>query len=411
MNRLASAAALAAAVLALAPARAGATAASSPSPSVTRILNRRIERNQTVAQALRATGLPEEQIEAIVGALTGVFDFRRSRPLDQFRVVIRNGVVDFFDYRQGALDEWHVRRDGDRLVGSRREVEVERRVEAVELRVQSSLYESAVAAGEDPVIALALADVFAWDIDFYQDVRRGDVARAVVEKYLTAGRVIRYGEVLAAQYQGEAVGRKRVFRYQPPAGAASYFEESGASARKSFLKSPLKYAHVTSGFGSRFHPVLRYVKDHNGVDYGAPVGTPVWAVADGTVVKAAHDAAAGKHVCLRHPNGMETCYLHLSRFGPGVRQGARVAQKQVIAFTGNTGRTTGPHLHFALKRGGAFVNPLRQTFPRADPLPKKLLPDFREKIAPLATLLDATAVADSTAAAPASARRGASLAP
>lgn len=393
MKRLAFAAALAAAALALIPAPAGAAAASS---SVTRILNRRIERDQTVAQALRAAALPEDQIEAIVGALTGVFDFRKSRALDQFRVVIRDGEVDFFDYRQGALEEWRVRRDGDRLVGARRELEVERRVETVELRVQTSLYESALASGEDPVIALALSDVFAWDIDFYQDVRQGDVARAVVEKYLASGRVIRYGEVLAAQYQGEAVGNKRVFRYQPPAGTASYFEESGASARKSFLKSPLKFAHVTSGFGSRFHPVLRYRKEHNGVDYGAPIGTPVWAVADGTVVKAAHDASAGKHVCVRHPNGMETCYLHLSGFAAGVRAGARVAQKQVIAFTGNTGRSTGPHLHFALKRGGAFVNPLRQTFPRADPLPRGLLADFREKTASLAALLDVTPVAAST---------------
>src|SRR5262249_35500791 len=167
-----------------------------------------------------------------------------------------------------------------------------------------------------------------------------------------------------------------------PSGDISYFMQDGTSARKAFLKSPLKYANITSRFGNRFHPVLNYVKEHNGIDYGAPVGTPVWAVGDGTVTRAGYDGASGKHVCLRHLNGREPCYLHLSGFGPGVRVGARVMQKQVIAYSGNTGLSTGPHLHFALKRGGHFVNPLNQKFPRAEPVPAQFRPDFSERIAP-----------------------------
>jgi len=305
--------------------------------------------------------------------------------------VLRDGALVSFDYRQSAADEWQVRREGDRLVGDRRKLEVERRVEAVELRVASSLYESALASGEDPTIALMLSEVFAWDIDFYQDVRNGDVVRAVVEKELVGGRLLRYGEVLAADYRGEAVGHKRVFRFTPQGGSASYFQEDGTSARRAFLKSPLKFAQVTSGFGSRFHPILHYRKEHNGVDYAAPVGTPVWAVGDGTVVKAGYDGAAGKHVCLRHLNQLETCYLHLSAFGAGLRAGARVQQKQVIAYTGSTGRSTGPHLHFALKRAGRFINPLRQASPRSEPLARAQLPGFREEVARLAARLDGEA--------------------
>lgn len=361
--------------------------------AATRVLNRRIERSQTVSRALYEAGLDTPQVEGIIGALQGVFEFRKSREGDQFRLVLRDGEVDFFDYRQGPLDEWQVRREGERLLGSQRAIDVERRVGVVELSVDSSLYEAALAAGEEPSIALGLADVFAWDIDFYRDVRKGDRVRAVVEKYLTKGRLVRYGDLLAASYQGEAVGSKRVFRYQPPGGSASYFQQDGQSARRSFLKSPLKYAHLTSGFGSRFHPVLKYVKAHNGVDYGTPVGTPVWAVADGTVVKAGRDSAAGTHLCLRHVNGFESCYLHLSSLAAGVRPGARVAQKQVVAYSGNTGRSTGPHLHYALKRGGRFVNPLNQNFPRAEPLPRALLSDFQEKTSWLVEQLDATAVA------------------
>jgi murein DD-endopeptidase MepM/ murein hydrolase activator NlpD len=364
------------------------------------VKNRRIAPNQPLSQALQEAGLPPEQVTALISALEGVFDFRKSRVGDQFRLVLSQGELDFFDYRQSTVDEWQVRRDGEKYVGSKRTIEVEKQVSLVSLEINSSLYEAALAAGEDPLIGMVLADVFAWDIDFYRDVRRGDRARALVEKFVSKGRILRYGEVLAATYEGESVGTKRVFRYELPDGKASFFQEDGSSARKAFLKSPLKYAHVTSGFGSRVHPVLKYVKAHNGVDYSAGVGTPVWAVADGTVTTAGNTGAGGNTVCVRHANGFETCYLHLSRYGAGVRVGARVSQKQIIAYSGNTGRSTGPHLHYALKRSGRFVNPLNQNFPRAEPVPKPLLSDFQAKVGPLAQQLDAVSVATAVAGQP-----------
>jgi murein DD-endopeptidase MepM/ murein hydrolase activator NlpD len=374
-----------------------ASGVSHATPTRYTVKNRRIGPNQPLAVALQGAGLPPEQVGSLVAALEGVFDFRKSRVGDQLRVVLRDGELDFFGYRQSAVDEWQVRRDGERYVGSKRVIEVEKQVALVSLDITHSLYEAALTAGEDPVIGMVLADVFAWDIDFYRDVRQGDRARALVEKFVSKGRLLRYGEVLAASYQGGAVGTKRVFRYELPDGHASFFQEDGSSARKAFLKSPLKYAHVTSNFGSRFHPVLQYVKAHNGVDYAASVGTPVWAVADGLVTVAANTGAGGNTVCLRHSNGFETCYLHLSKFGQGVRTGARVSQKQVIALSGNTGRTTGPHLHYALKRNGGYVNPLNQNFPRTEPLPKALVADFRARISPLAQRLDTLSVATASA--------------
>ncbi|WP_338864138.1 M23 family metallopeptidase [Myxococcus stipitatus] len=365
------------------------------------IKNRRIEPRQTLAGALHEAQLPDAQVTAVIAALEGVFDFRKSRVGDQFRIVLRDGELDFFDYRQSMVDEWQVRRDGEKFVGSKRAIEVEKQVAVVALEIQTSLYEAAVDAGEDPAIGMVLADVFAWDIDFYRDVRKGDTARALVEKFVSKGRVLRYGEVLAAQYTGGLVGPKKVFRYVLPDGQPNYFQEDGASAKKTFLKSPLKYAHVTSKFGSRFHPVLQYLKNHNGVDYGTPIGTPVWAVADGTVTQAAYSGAAGNMVVLRHANGYETQYMHLSKFGEGIRVGSRVSQKQVIAYSGNTGRSTGPHLHFGMKRGGGYTNPLNQKFPRADPLPKTLLPDFLAKAQELAGQMEAVSVAAVAGQAPA----------
>ena len=377
----------------LAPALVAALLTAAPSSPQVRILNRRIERNQVLATALRSAGLDGGQTDQVVAALQGVFDFRKSRVGDQLRLVFRDGELDHFDYRQSEVDEWQVRRDGERYVASKRVVEVEKQVSRVELEVATSLYDAALASHEDPTIALALADVFAWDIDFYLDVRKGDRVRCLVEKVLARGRLLRYGEVMAAEYRGEAVGTKRVFRWQLPDGSWSYFQEDGTSARKAFLKSPLKFAHVTSGFGSRFHPVLQYVRAHQGVDYAAAVGTPVWSVADGTVTRAGNTGDGGNTVCVRHRNGFETCYLHLSGYGQGVKTGARVSQKQVIGYSGNTGLTTGPHLHFAMKRNGSFVNPLNQKFPRNEPVPSKLLAQFREAVTPLATVLDAPSLA------------------
>ncbi len=379
----------------LAPALVAALLATASAPQV-RILNRRVERNQVLATALRSAGLDGVQTDRVVGALQGVFDFRKSRVGDQLRLVLRDGELEHLDYRQSPVDEWQVRRDGERYVASKREIEVETQVSRVELEVQSSLYDAALTAGEDPTIAMALADVFAWDIDFYVDVRKGDHVRCLVEKVLSKGRLLRYGEVLAAEYRGESVGTKRVFRWQLPDGEWSYFQEDGTSARKAFLKSPLKFAHVTSRFGMRFHPVLEYLKAHQGVDYAAAVGTPVWSVADGTVTVAGNTGAGGNTVCVRHRNGFETCYLHLSSYGAGVRSGSRIAQKQIIGYSGNTGRTTGPHLHFAMKRNGAFVNPLNQRFPRNEPVPPTLLARFREAVNPIAASLDTPSLATVT---------------
>lgn len=359
---------------------------------VTVIKNRRLERNQTVAKALYDAGLDEATVDSVQGALKAIqFDFKKARPGDQLRFVFRDGQLDVLDYRRSVLKEWLVRRDGDRYVGRMREIEREQRVEVIELNVESSIWDAAIAAGERPEIAVTLSDVFAWDIDFYRDVQKGDRMRAVIEKVVSKGRTIEYGNVLAASYIGSSVGTKRTFRYELPVGGESYFLEDGSSARKTFLKSPLKFAHVTSGFGGRFHPILNYFASHNGVDYGTPTGTPVWAVADGSVVRAGYDKGGGNMVCVKHVLSLETCYLHLSKIK--VKVGEKVPQKTVIGESGNTGMSTGPHLHFGMKRGGSYVNPLNQNFPRADPLPKDLLADYQAKISSVKSMLDAVPVA------------------
>ena len=349
----------------------------------------RLARNQTLAQALFKLDLDGAQVRAVVDALHGLFPFNRARPGDQLRVERREGesAVQLLSYRQGPADEWIVERlpDGT-LRGSKRPVELTTEVARVGVTIQSSLYESLEKAGEDPNLAVLAADVLAWDVDFYQDVRAGDRMRMVVEKVFADGRLLRYGEVLAAEYDGAATGRKRLFRYTAPDGQTSYFDDEGQSARRGFLRSPLKYANVTSRFGNRVHPVLGYQRAHEGVDYGAPTGTPVWAVGDGQVKQSGWNGGCGKSVTLRHRNGYETVYCHLS--GVAVSAGKPVSQKQIIGYVGATGLATGPHLHYAVKRGGAFMNPLQLKVPREAPIPEKWMPDFKEKMSPLRAKLE-----------------------
>ncbi len=372
------------------PSVATAPPAPEPQPLKVSVLTVRLGRNQTLGQALARLSLAPGQAQAIIDALRDKLPFHRAMPGDQLRLERAEGdkTLQRFTYRQSAADEWTVApaQDGT-LRGEKRTVALTTEVARVEVEIQGSVWESLRRAGEDPALAVLASDVLAWDVDFYHDVHPGDRMKVLVEKVHADGRLLRYGEVLAAEYAGSAAGTKRLFRYTDPTGQTSYYDDEGRSARRGFLKSPLRYAHLTSRFGSRLHPVLGYVRAHQGVDYGAPVGTPVWAVGDGVVSQSGWNGGCGRSITLHHGNGFDTVYCHLSAVN--VRAGARVTQKQIIGAVGQTGLATGPHLHYAVKRGGAFVNPMSLKVPREAPVSTGHKADFDLKIAPLRTKLDA----------------------
>ncbi len=359
----------------------------------------RVLQDETIGTALGRLGVDFATSQALVGALAGTFDFRRLRTGDELRVTTEGGALSLFEYRRGPVEAYLVRREGDALVGEKQAFTLEKQVVHLTATVHSSLYEAIQEAGEDPQLALALSEVFAWDIDFYLDPRKGDTFQVLVEKESFGGRTVRYGEILSAEYAGSLVGTKRVFRWvDPRTQVAAYYGEDGSSTRRAFLKSPLKFANITSKFGGRIHPVLKYMKQHQGVDYGAPTGTPIWAVGDGVVTKVGWGGGCGNMVQLRHANGLETVYCHMSKIGEGLAVGTRVAQKRVIGYVGKTGLATGPHLHYGVKRGGQFVNPLGLKFPPAEPVPEALLEQFREEIASAKVPLDGSKLAAAAAA-------------
>jgi len=354
----------------------------------------RLGRDQTIGQVLPKLGLSGPEAAAVVAALNPLFPCRKARAGDQLVVERRAGgkALHRFTYRQGRADEWIVAPGQDgALAASRRPVALTTEVARVAVTVHGSLYESLDRTDEDPTLAVLAADVLAWDVDFYRDVRGGDRMKLLVEKTAADGQFLRYGEVLAIEYEGATAGKKRLFRWTAPDGQTSYFDDEGQSARRGFLKTPLKFARVTSGFGNRNHPMLGYQAAHMGIDYGAPTGTPVWAVGDGVVRQAGWNGGCGNSVTIRHRNGLETLYCHLSAVA--VSAGKPVSQKQVIGAVGSTGLSTGPHLHYAVLRGGAYMNPGQLKVPRDAPVKADWLPDFKAAVAPLAARLDGEPVA------------------
>lgn len=342
----------------------------------------------TVATAMTRLGIDPPQVFSVVNALKGKLDFRNCRQGERFEILrAPTGRVERFVYRKSPLVSYRVEHREDRLVARKVTEKAERRVVPIGMRVKGPLYTTFDRVGESPQLVTMFVEIFAWDIDFYIDVHPGDTIRLLVEKFTYNGEFIRYGRILAAEYNGD-IGIYRAFWYETDNGTVDYFDESGGSLRKAFLKSPLKFTNISSGFGKRVHPILGFSKMHLGVDLAAPRGTPIWAPGDGRVKLAGRRGVSGKLIILRHAQGYETIFAHLHTIAPGTRKGARVRQKQVIGTVGSTGRSTGPHLHYGMKIKGKHVNPFTQCFPPANPVPDSELKTYKRLIAPLLERLD-----------------------
>jgi murein DD-endopeptidase MepM/ murein hydrolase activator NlpD len=245
--------------------------------------------------------------------------------------------------------------------------------------IEDNLYNSALANHIDPALILELADMFAWDINFFTDIRPGDHYRFIYEKIYIDGKFVRNGRILAAEFINQG-RRYEAFFFQTEDGHADYYDENGKSLRKAFLKAPLRYKRISSYFSyHRRHPILGIVRPHLGIDYAAPIGTPVEAVADGRIVYIGWRGGYGKFIKIQHNHIYASTYGHLSRFAKGLRRGSWVKQGQVIGYVGSTGRSTGPHLHYELRYKGKRKNPLTWRLPKQKRVAKSNLKRFQKK--------------------------------
>jgi murein DD-endopeptidase MepM/ murein hydrolase activator NlpD len=329
-----------------------------------------IPRGGTIVGVLGEHGITAGQVYEIAAAMRPVFDFRNARP-DDFFALERNdeNEVLSFEYRRGRSDIFRAERHEDgHYLASHAPAPLERRVLQLGGVIETTLFAALVDLGEHPELVNELADIFVWDFDFSSQTRPGDEFRLVFEKFYDRKGFVRYGAILAAQYRAESRDMTAVY-FEDESGYGDYFTPAGNSVRRTFLRAPVKYSRISSRYSnSRLHPILKVRRPHHGIDYAAPSGTPIWAVADGEVIYKGRNGGFGRLVKVRHNNGYVSYYGHLSRFGGGMRVGSRVTQKQVVGYVGSSGLSTGPHLDYRLKVNGRFVDPLRVKFPKGEPI-------------------------------------------
>lgn len=343
-----------------------------------------------------STVLARESFGAAAGnvtkALTKLVDPKLMRAGERYAVVRDDeGTPVSFEYAPTPALRYLVTQKPD---GTWQAKKVEKPLEIKTVQasgtVESSLYESVSKAGESGALVALLVDLFAWDINFYTDTHPGDHWKVVVEKQYLDGQFYKYGSLLAAEYGGKT-GTFRGFYWNPSGqrGRGKYYDEKGQALAKSMLKTPLRFVRISSKFDRhRMHPILHREKAHLGIDYAAPVGTPVWATTAGKVTEAAMKPGSGNTVVINHGGGLQTRYFHLSRFAKGLKPGKTVEQKEVIGYVGSTGLSTGPHLHFSVFKNGTFVDPAKLTISREAPVANRaaFLDAIRPRIAAMRAL-------------------------
>jgi murein DD-endopeptidase MepM/ murein hydrolase activator NlpD len=323
-------------------------------------IERRFANAVTLSQVLAREGFGSDGLK-VVAALTKLVDPKTIQGGQKYFVRLgEEGAPESFEYQPSPVLRYIVEKDESGAWGARKaEQAVELKTVETGGLVESSLYESVQKAGESTSLVSLLVELFAWDVNFYTDTHPGDHWKVVVEKQLLGGKFYKYGKLLAAEYGGK-VGTFRAFYFAGRNGKqpGHYYDEHGLAISKTMLKTPLRYVRISSKFDrKRFHPILHVEKAHLGIDYAAPVGTPVWASASGRVVEVGMKRGSGNTIVIQHANGISTRYYHLSRYARGLHAGQTVKQKDVIGFVGTTGLSTGPHLHFSVTKNGAFVDP------------------------------------------------------
>jgi murein DD-endopeptidase MepM/ murein hydrolase activator NlpD len=363
-----------------------------------------VRRNDTLDGIFRRLSLSVEDLAAVRG-LPGVrqsLDFLK--PGDVINLTSLDGELTSLTRRVSDTATLTVKRDatGDFAADIIKNA-LEMRTGPLRGTITSSLFRSFNELGASDQVALQLAEVFRYDIDFAQELQPGDTFSIVLEKVYRDGKFLRDGEILAAEFVNN--GRTyRAVRYTLPDGRHEYYTPDGKSLRKAFLLAPVQFSRISSGFGLRWHPILDRMGTHKGIDYAAPVGTPIRAAGDGRVSFRGTQRGYGNVVMVSHSGGVETLYGHMSNFAQGLYVGRHVKQGDVIGFVGMTGMATGPHLHYEYRVGGVHRNPASLKTLPAEPIPAELRADFDGKARALLAGLDAPAPAATAQAATAAAR-------
>lgn len=337
----------------------------------------KVKKYQTISDILLPFDLSYGQIDTIYRTVRDTFDFRKLKPGKNYSIYYSEDSLKHVDYYVYQIDPVNFfvidLKDSLNYYTSKKEIEIrERKLGGI---IESSLYETLDELDVSPQIAIALSEVYAWQIDFYR-IQKGDNFRVIYEEKYVDDKFVGLNKVIATEF--EHFNDKYIAIGFDEGEGFTYFDETGASLRKEFLKSPVKFSRISSGYSySRMHPILKRRRPHLGIDFAAPYGTPVRSVGDGVVIKAQYSGGAGHYIKIRHNSTYQSGYMHLSKYAKGIKRGTKVRQGDIIGYVGSTGLSTGPHLDFRFWKGGSLVNYLRQKFPPTKPLNEKYLTEFK----------------------------------
>lgn len=348
----------------------------------------RIQRGDTVAALLSRLQISDPEAESIL---------RNTRETRAFRQLVPGRTLRAKTTTEGKLHAmrylsnntlFSVERDANGITVLEQPAQLEQRTLMQSGEIRSSLFAATDAANLSDAVATQIADIFSTDIDFHRDLRKGDRFTVVYEVFYHLGEVVRSGRVLAAEFINQGKPYQAVY-FQNAEGQGGYYTFDGKNIRKAFLRSPIEFSRISSGFSTaRFHPVLQRWRAHKGIDYAAATGTRIKATADGVVEIAGRQGGYGNLVVLRHQSKYTTWYGHLSGFAKGIRKGVRVSQGDVIGYVGATGLATGPHLHYEFRINDVHQNPLKVVMPSAPPITADQKPVFEAATQPMAQRLE-----------------------
>ena len=335
-----------------------------------------IKPGDTLSEIFDRVGLSQQELHRVMQQKEARRTLRGIRPGKQLGFVLEeDGRLQTLSYAIDPTLTLEINRNGDDFQATTVEHPLEPRIRFASGVIDSSLFLAAQKAGLSDKTTMEMADIFGWDVDFALDIRSGDHFTVLYEDLYRDGEKIRSGNILGAEFTNR--GNTYVaIRYTNPEGRSGYYSPDGMHMRKAFRRTPVEFSRISSRFGKRFHPILNRMRAHKGVDYAAPTGTPIRATADGKVVHKGSKGGYGKTVILKHGKRYSTLYAHMSRYGKALRPGKMVKQGQIIGYVGQSGRATGPHLHYEFRVDGVHRNPLTVSLPKALPIENRYRQDF-----------------------------------
>jgi murein DD-endopeptidase MepM/ murein hydrolase activator NlpD len=326
-----------------------------------------VKRGDTISSLLN-NYLPLKTIYALNRQSADIFSLRRINKGNCYKIILQEGNLTGFEYEIDRENKLVIQKGNQGFSINQIPIDYDVSLEMVIATIDYSLFEAVRKSGERSELAWKLSDIFAWDIDFIRDIQPGDRFKVLVEKRYQEGKLAGYGKIQAAVFINKG-NRFDAFLYKNSNGVSGYYDGKGNSLQKAFLKAPLAFSRISSKFTTkRLHPILHTVRAHPGVDYAAPMGTPIKTVGDGIITRIGYSKTRGNHVIVRHCNGYVTRYYHMSKFAKGMKKNKRILQGKIIGHVGMTGLATGPHLCFGIKKNGKLLNPLTYNAPSATPV-------------------------------------------